>query len=679
MTGSCFALRKLFAPMRLVNAAQLAIQLPRWSKRLLLVTVDVSLCILAVWISYFLRLNEWIPLYGPPARAAIGALVLAVPTFFMLGVYRPVFRHSGTTGINQILLASIVYALVYFTVFTMWGVGGVPRTVGIIQPVLLFVFMIMARVGARHLLGHLLDRSGGPRIRQRVLIYGAGDSGRQLATAIASRRETKVVGFIDDAKELRGASMNGVRVYTPDQLPTLIDKWNVGEILLAIPSATQHRRNEVLAALRPLRIRIRTLPDFVEMALGNRLSDDITNLDINDLLGREVVAPDIEVIASHLAGRTILVTGAGGSIGSELCRQILAAHPAKLLLLDNNEYALYTIHRELELNLAARQMFDDGVHRTDNIPHVELIALLGSVQDEPRVDEIIACWRPSHVYHAAAYKHVPIVEQNPVQGVANNVLGTMTVARQCVRHRVSHFVLVSTDKAVRPTNVMGATKRLAEMVLQALAEDSGATCLSMVRFGNVLGSSGSVVPLFRQQIRTGGPVTITDPRITRFFMTIPEAAQLVLQAGAMATGGEVFVLDMGEPVRIVDLARNLIELSGLAVRDTENPFGDIELSFVGLRPGEKLYEELLIREAPLVTDHPRIRKAVEAFLPMQQLETWLDQLRSAIGRRDPNAVRQLLRSIVPEYAPSAELIDNVYVESQARIVRGSSHRATTVG
>lgn len=625
---------------------------------MLLIMVDVSLCILAVWVAYFLRLSVWTPLYGAPVWAVIGSLAFALPIFLAFGVYRPVFRHADSTGINQILLASLVYALVYFAVFTAWSVPGVPRTVGIIQPVLLFVFMVMARIGARHLLSGLLDR-GDERVFQRVLIYGAGVSGRQLAAAISSRREMKIAGFLDDNRGLQGASINGIRVYSPDKVVELVKKLAVDEVLLAIPSATQPRRNEILATLRSLHVRIRTLPDLIDFALGELSTGGITNLDINDLLGRDVVVPDTQTMNAHLAGRTILVTGAGGSIGSELCRQILSAGPDKLLLFDSSEYALYTIHRELELALEARAADDSRVA-------TQLIALLGSVQDPERVDEIVACWQPSHVYHAAAYKHVPLVEHNPIQGVANNVFGTLTVARACIRHKVRHFVLVSTDKAVRPTNVMGATKRLAEMVLQALAGEESETCLSMVRFGNVLGSSGSVVPVFRNQILAGGPITITDERITRFFMTIPEAAQLVIQAGAMASGGEVFVLDMGDPVKIIDLARNMVELSGLTVRDNHNPFGDIEFKFVGLRPGEKLYEELLIEDAPLVTAHPRIRKAVENFLPAEQLSVRLDALQQAIADRNPSSVRRILCDVVAEYSPSSDLVDNIFIERVAR-------------
>ncbi|MEG3093478.1 nucleoside-diphosphate sugar epimerase/dehydratase [Sphingomonas sp. PB1R3] len=643
--------------MRLVTLAQMAIGLPRWMKRTLIITVDASLCVLAVWVAYFLRLSIWVPLYGAPGTAVIGSLALALPIFTLAGVYRPVFRHAEGVGFQLILFSSLIYALAYTAIFAAWSVPGVPRTVGIIQPVLLFVFMVLARIAAHQLLHGVLDRRDNRSGPPRVLIYGAGVSGRQLAAAIQSRREMKVAGFLDDAKELQGASVNGIRVYPPSHVLRLTKKMLVDEVLLAIPSATQHRRNEILSVLRALRVRVRTLPDIIELALSEQSGNNITNLDIHDLLGRDVVESQPDLMDKHIRGKTTLVTGAGGSIGSELCRQILSAHPQKLLLLDSNEYALYSIHRELELIIARGREKDPALS-------TQLVPLLGSVCDARRINEVISCWLPSHVYHAAAYKHVPLVEHNPIQGVENNVFGTLIVAQTCVRHKIPNFVLVSTDKAVRPTNTMGATKRFAEMVLQALAQDSDKTCLSMVRFGNVLGSSGSVVPLFRQQIMAGGPVTITDERITRFFMTIPEAAQLVIQAGAMASGGEVFVLDMGEPVRIVDLARNMIELSGLTVRDASNPFGDIELKTVGLRPGEKLYEELLIKDAPIVTQHPRIRKAIEHFLPSSELQVQLDNLRAAIEAGHPDQIRTILCNTVYGFNPNAGNVDYVYMETQ---------------
>lgn len=646
--------------MRFFSVARNVLDMPRWAKRTLIVLTDASLCILAVWIAYFLRLSLWVPLYGDAAPAALGSLFLALPIFSLMGLYRPVLRHIEGASVNHIIPAALVYALVYFAIFTAWSVPNVPRTVGIIQPVLLFSFMALVRVAARYLLTELLDRHEGMVPLQRVMIYGAGVSGRQLAAAIASRREMKVVGFLDDDRELQGATIRGIRVYSTNRVVRTVKRLSVDEILLAIPSATQRRRNEILAKLRSLRVTVRTLPDIMEMALNEDSSGSkLMELDIDDLLGRDPVLPDRSVMDAHVLGQVILVTGAGGSIGSELCRQIVASRPAKLLLFENNEFALYSIHRELEIILNARE--DESETRGTTI-----IPLLGSVQDEDRVNAVISAWRPSHVYHAAAYKHVPLVEHNLIQGMCNNIFGTITVANSCVRHGVEHFVLVSTDKAVRPTNIMGATKRLAEMALQSIAQQCTTTCLSMVRFGNVLGSSGSVVPLFRQQILAGGPITITDMRITRFFMTIPEAAQLVIQAGAMASGGEVFVLDMGEPVKIVDLARNIVELSGLTVKDERNPFGDIELKQIGLRPGEKLYEELLIEDAPIETDHPRIRKATEEFPSKDFLFSKISDLRKAISNGDVVRSKHILCEIVPEYKSNSDVVDYVYLETLPR-------------
>lgn len=648
--------------MRLLNVANSVIGLPRWAKRIIVVLTDASLCVFSVWIAYFLRLSEWVPLYGAPGIATVGSLLIALPIFGIMGIYRPVFRYSEGTMPNHMLLAAIVYALLYAAVFTAWSFPGVPRTVGVLQPVLLFVFMTIARTGARILLHHSLEHGSEANLLPRILIYGAGVSGRQFAAAIKNRREMIVAGFIDDNREIQGASIDGVRVYAARNLERLVQRLVVDEILLAIPSATQHRRNEILAQLRPLRVNVRTLPDLMELALDETKAVHAKDLAIKDLLGRDPVLPDRPVMDRHIKGRVILVTGAGGSIGSELCRQLIASHPSTLLLFDSNEYALYTIHRELEL-LQENQV-------PGSMPLTKIVALLGSVQDERRIADILDLWKPERVYHAAAYKHVPLVEHNLIQGVENNVFGTINVARQCVQHGVPHFVLISTDKAVRPTNVMGATKRLAEMALQVLAQSQTRTCLSMVRFGNVLGSSGSVVPLFRQQIMKGGPITITDERITRFFMTIPEAAQLVIQAGAMASGGDVFVLDMGEPVRIIDLARNMVELSGLTIRDADNPYGDIELQVVGLRPGEKLYEELLIEDAPLQTSHPRIRKALEGFLPASMLDQRLAELKEAISARDPGPVRIILSNTVPEFQPNSDVVDPFYRISESSHFRG---------
>ncbi|HWI86238.1 MAG TPA: nucleoside-diphosphate sugar epimerase/dehydratase, partial [Sphingomonas sp.] len=497
------------------------------------------------------------------------------------------------------------------------------------------------------------------RPASNVLIYGAGSSGRQLAGVVENSRQMRVVGFLDDDTSLQGGHLLGLPVFSPKRLDALIVKLSVADIVVAMPSVPRRRRREVIERLRSAGVVVRTLPGLMDLAQGKVQASDIKELDIEDLLGRDSVAGDAEQLRNLFAEACVAVTGAGGSIGSELCRQILAGSPATLLLIDSSEFALYAIHRELEERLAPDEP-------------CRIIPLLGSVTDRARMREILAAWRPSTIYHAAAYKHVPLVEHNPVEGTRNNVFGTLVMAELAQELEVARFVLVSTDKAVRPTNVMGATKRLAELILQALAASSPTTCYAMVRFGNVLGSSGSVVPLFRQQIREGGPVTITHPEITRYFMTIPEAAQLVVQAGIMARGGEVFVLDMGDPVRVYDLARNIIELSGLSIRSPETPDGDIEIDIIGLRPGEKLYEELLIGNDPIRTAHPRIMMANEAFLPWAVLRERLVKLAAVIDAQDAAAIRLMLTQLVPEYAASGELSDWVATAGKQRGARPAS-------
>jgi FlaA1/EpsC-like NDP-sugar epimerase len=446
--------------------------------------------------------------------------------------------------------------------------------------------------------------------------------------------------------------LNGKMIYAANDLTALVVKLGVTDILLALPSASRKRRSEILAMVSQLSVVVRTLPGLMDLAQGRVTISDLRELDIEDMLGRDAVAPNPILLGKNIAGKTVLVTGAGGSIGGELCRQILFLRPATLLLVEMSEFALYAIDAELRQKMANEPGLD-----------VRILPLLASVQDERRINSIMATWHPNTVYHAAAYKHVPLVEHNPAEGLRNNVFGTLTVAQAAEAHGIQDFVLISTDKAVRPTNVMGTSKRLAEMTLQALAAKGGATRFSMVRFGNVLGSSGSVVPLFRKQIKAGGPVTITHEEITRYFMTIPEAAQLVIQAGAMATGGEVFVLDMGDPVKIIDLARKMIEFSGLVVRDANTPDGDIDIEVIGLRPGEKLYEELLIGENPVATNHPRIMKAREAFLEWPDLKRELDSLTGGMDRGDVAFARIKLTQIVREFTPDDDVVDWVHLET----------------
>jgi FlaA1/EpsC-like NDP-sugar epimerase len=633
--------------------------LPRAAKRFVALSVDLGLCVLTVWLAFYLRLGEFVALSGA-ALWAVGASVgIALPIFVVSGLYRAIFRYSGWPALLAVARAVGIYGLLYASVFTAIGVAGVPRTVGIIQPMLLLLFVGASRALARVWLGeqymNILKRASRPK----VLIYGAGTTGRQLAAAMANSHEMQVTGFLDDDDRLHGHMLNGQPIYNPADLDSLASTLNISDVLLAMPSLSRRRRNEILNQLRTTHMAVRTLPSLTDLAQGKVSISDLRELDIDDLLGREPVAPNHILLAKNIVGKVVLVTGAGGSIGSELCRQILAVGPSKLLLIEQSEFALYGIHQELEEKLSGRD--------------IVLVPLLASVQDDNRMREIMSTWHPDTVYHAAAYKHVPLVEHNPAAGIKNNVLGTLRTAQAAAENGVTDFVLISTDKAVRPTNVMGASKRLAEMALQALAAHqagtaggiTGGTKFSMVRFGNVLGSSGSVVPKFRQQIRDGGPITLTHPDVTRYFMTIPEAAQLVIQAGAMAKGGDVFVLDMGQPVKIMDLARRMVELSGLTVKDEEYPEGDIEIAVTGLRPGEKLYEELLIGDNPKPTVHPRIMKAHEDFMPWAEFETKLNALDIALNVNDVGVIRLMMQQLVVGYTPADDIVDWVYLEREA--------------
>lgn len=633
--------------MRLIADPLLA--LPRPLKRLIALGVDVALCTLTVWIAYCLRLSEWAPMNGGQLVAIILSVMLAIPVFAVFGLYRIVFRHGGADTIGSCASACAVYGLGYSAFTTAYGFEDVPRTVGLIQPVLLFLAVSLSRVGASKMLGNRYRRVSDAAPRKRALIYGAGSAGRQLANAMADSQEMEIVGFLDDDRSLHGSRISRLRVYDPGAMRKHIDDLEIIEVLLAIPSAARGRRSQIIDDLKTIGVVVRTLPGLLDLAHGTVHASDLHEVTITDLLQRDPVPYESKLLAEHITGNVILVTGAGGSIGSELCRQIMDMNPRQLLLVDFSEYALYSIHHELAPLGGDR-----------------LVPLLASVIDAQRMESILRAWQPQMIFHAAAFKHVPLVEHNPLEGLRNNVLGTAMVARLAARYGVRDFVLVSTDKAVRPTNVMGASKRLAELILQGLSTtvDPRQTCFSMVRFGNVLGSSGSVVPLFTRQIQSGGPITITHPDITRYFMTIPEAVNLVLHAGAMATGGEVFVLDMGEPVRIYDMARNMIHLSGLTLRDAAHPEGDIAIQITGLRPGEKLYEELLIGDSPKATAHPRIMKATEHSLPWDSLDQELGHLSGMIDAGDVAGARALLLKLVVEFAPSSEIVDWVELASR---------------
>jgi FlaA1/EpsC-like NDP-sugar epimerase len=627
--------------------------LPRQTKRVLVVALDLLLSLISVWGAFYLRIDQTGLPQGQQTYVYLLAPLLAFPVFVRFGLYRAVFRYTGMAALATTAQAVGMYGLLFLGTLLWFKWDGVPRTLGLIQPLLLLLLVGSSRALARF---WLAGRSGAPRHSiGRLLIYGAGEAGVETASALAVTRQFVLLGFIDDDSSKKGTSINGVDVLDPAEVGAAVGRMGITDILLALPTLDRARRNEIIASLRGLPVHVRTLPGMVDLASGRVTLQDFQELDVEDLLGRMPVPPDSTLLARNLAGKVVLVTGAGGSIGSELCRQIVLQRPSSLLLVEHNEFGLYTVHRELE-----------GLCNEHGLT-VALVPLLASVGNPARLSDICRLYRPATIYHAAAYKHVPLVESNPAEGVLNNVFGTLNVARAAIQSCAAHFVLVSTDKAVRPTNVMGATKRMAELVLQGLAASPSvcfpfdvetektdvpnSTVFSMVRFGNVLGSSGSVVPLFRKQLRDGGPITVTHAEVTRYFMTIPEAAQLVLQAGAMAKAGDVFVLDMGQPVKIIDVARRMAQLSGLTLRDEANPDGEIEIKITGLRPGEKLFEELLIGNQPQATANKRIMKAREDFVPWPELVPILMQMRRAAIENNEPLMKAILAQLVQGYHP----------------------------
>lgn len=623
------------------------LKLPRLAKRMIVLVVDASFCVLSVWIAYYLRLGQWVSLSGDAHVAVILSLTFALPIFIVFGLYRAIFRYSGWPALMTVVKACAVYGLIFAALITTYGFSGVPRTIGIIQPILLLLFVGATRAFASYWLGSSYRQQLKLGMVPRVLIYGAGSAGRQLAAALRNSHQMQVVGFIDDDLSLSGQHLNGLTIYRPAELPDLAASLNISDVLLALPSINRRQRNAILSSVAKSKVSVRTLPSVTDLASGKVTASDLRELDIEDLLGRDSVSPDPGLLKQIIEQKIVLVTGAGGSIGSELCRQILAQKPNKLIVLDHSEYALYGIDQELQKRAA--EMESNG--------HVspQITPILGSVQNENLIESVFKQYAPEIIFHAAAYKHVPLVEANFCEGIVNNTFGTLVLARLAAKMGVLRFILISSDKAVRPTNIMGATKRLAEMILQAFAancDQNPRTIFSMVRFGNVLDSSGSVVPLFRRQIADGGPITLTHPEVTRYFMTIHEAAQLVIQAGAMARGGDVFVLDMGDPVKIADLARHMVELSGLEIKDDDNPEGDIEIEVTGLRPGEKLYEELLIGDNPEPTNHPRILRAREDFLTLIDLEFALQQLQTVLEEKSLTKIQDQLKTLVSGYQRS---------------------------
>lgn len=649
--------------MLITATKQSLLNLSRSIKRGLVIVVDSLICGFSVWLAFGLRLDQWGYFQSQQWIVFLCAIGFSFPLFVSFGLYRAIFRYIGTAAFISIKRAFVIYAVLFFGVFTLYGIGGVPRSIGVIQPMLLFFGIGASRYFVRYWLGGINNvQKAFHRAQPIALIYGAGSAGRQLASGLISNHEMLVKGFIDDDPHLQGSTINGILVYPNADIEDLIHRLDITDVLLAIPSVSQERRNEIIASLNGCGVRVRSLPGLIDLASGRVRVSDLHDLDLNDLLGRAVVPPEISLLEKNILGRVVLVTGAGGSIGSELCRQIIKFSPKSLILIDSSEHSLYVIYEELKRTLIGLEDerlagdSDDAFSSLNAELSIELVPCLASVRDRDILLKIFKSHKPATVFHAAAYKHVPLVEQNPAEGIRNNVYGTLTCAQVSLESGVSNFILVSTDKAVRPTNVMGASKRIAELVLQAMSDlaskDKHATNFSMVRFGNVLGSSGSVAPLFSAQIAAGGPITLTHPEVTRYFMTIPEAAQLVVQASAMAEGGDVFVLDMGEPVRIYDLAAKMVYLSGLLVKDEAHPHGDIEIKITGLRPGEKLYEELLIGDNPQSTAHPKIMKAHEEFLSWGDLQKELEKLNLALESSDARLIREMLKKLVPGYQPN---------------------------
>jgi len=612
--------------------------LHRRQKQLIVLLLDVILINLSLWLAFSIRLGHWFMPSEQLLLVMAIAPVVAVPIFIRFGLYRAITRYMGLKALWNIVKAVSLYALVWGVIGFMTAVDGIPRSVILINWLLAIMSIGGLRMLARWLLSDLLIDID----RKPVLIYGAGTSGRQLADAFSQSNDYKPVAFIDDKKNLVRQSLNGIPIYSNTSIPDLINRYQIQEVLLALNTHSRQTHNKIINNLEQYPVRVRILPSMTELAQGKVKVDDLREVSINDVLGRDRVQPDLTLLQTDIKDKVVMVTGAGGSIGSELCRQILSLGARKLILFEQSELALYSIDKEL------------NDHQEVTYP------VLGSVTDQKRVERVCQKFFIETIYHAAAYKHVPMVEFNSTEGLINNVFGTLRCAQAAINSKVSTFVLISTDKAVRPTNTMGATKRTAELVLQALTDQQDTTRFSIVRFGNVLDSSGSVIPLFRQQIRQGGPVTVTDSDIVRYFMTIPEAVELVIQAGAMAHGGEVFVLDMGKPVKIFDLATKMIHLSGLSVKNNTNPEGDIEICITGLRPGEKLFEELLIGNNVTKTGHPMIMKAKEDKLSWQELEAALTQMQIALEDFNQSALRELLKKVVPGFKPQCDIEDILY-------------------
>lgn len=625
-------------------------EVSRLAKRVITLGFDLIFVVGAFFVALFIRVEEVDYWLFPDLYLAVACTAIFSVVFWLrLGLYRAVIRFIDTKALSTILLGCTFSAFMLVACAFVLE-AKIPRSIPLIYFAIVFVFVAGSRFMVRELI-----QSQNKKGKQPVLIYGAGSSGRQLCLALQHGAEYNPVGLVDDKKDLHGSTVNGIKVSPSEELGDLIEKFNITKVLLAIPSCSGENKAKIISKIEKLNVEMLTIPGSADLVSGKCQISELRNVAIDDLLGRESVKPNEILMKRNIWNKNVLVTGAGGSIGSELCRQVIAQKPKLLVLFEVSEYALYAIDKELENYLQSQDC------------ETKIVPLMGSILNKDLLADTLRLFNIHTVYHAAAYKHVPLVEHNVASGIINNVWGTLNVAETAIEQSVELVVLISTDKAVRPTNFMGASKRLSELVLQAFAQQGSATCFSMVRFGNVLGSSGSVVPLFKKQIANGGPVTVTHPEITRYFMTIPEAAQLVIQAGGMANGGEVFVLDMGESVRIDDLARKMITLSGFQVNDADNPDGEIKIEYTGLRPGEKLFEELLIGGAIEGTSHKRIMKAVEVSLTMEELRKLLGQINAALTEKDIEKVRKLLIEAPLGFSPQSEPADVLWLSNRSKL------------
>ena len=630
----------------ITGATKNIINLPRYAKKIIAVIIDIGLCILSTWLAFYLRIEQFIKINDITILAVLVSISLSIPIFWLIGLYKTMFRFVGSSLILTAIIASFAYGLLYFSVISIYGIKGIPRSIGIIQPLLLFIGIVSTRLIIRYVFANTFEFKKSQN-KKNILIYGVGTAGRQLLTSLENNSEMKVVGFLDDSQYYHNQIVLGQTVYDPSKIDKLIKSKNVDLVLLALPSINRNKRNQIIDYLNKFKIIVKTLPSIKDIVDDKISVSDIKDLIVEDLLGRDQVKPNLELLLKSINSKVVLVTGAGGSIGSELCRQIIKLKPKKLLLLESNEFALYKISEDLKSK------------RTN----IKILPILINIQNSSRLNEIFNNFKVDTIYHSAAYKHVPLVEENICESVKNNVFGTFLIAQIALQYNISNFVLISTDKAVRPTNIMGASKRLAELCTQALYnQQKTRTKFAIVRFGNVLESSGSVIPKFKQQIKDGGPLTLTHPEVTRYFMTLTEASQLVIQSGAMSEGCEVFVLDMGQSVKIKDLILKMIKLSGLTLKDHKNMDGDIEIKIIGLRPGEKLYEELLLGDNPKKTYHEKIQKAQDPFIPFDKLKKDLDKLLNLIEDNKAANVKDMLKKLIPSYQSNANIIDHLHEE-----------------